>query len=322
MFSKPRQSKSNCDRSHQPEVRQRQRQIRQERQTPAIFSYHAKRNDNYTVSDEDDSQVQSRNRQNLADSRVKAAKTNKKHHVLLYPSLAVIFIFICYELILSISPNVIVTSDTSDSIASANTQAYRQKAAELFSKSLSSRTKLTINTKQIDAELQSNFPELETVSTTIPLLGMTPTVHVVPSKAILGDVLDDGTIIGVDSRGVDISAAGGHVNDALPKVIDHTGTRPNPGHVVVPVSTVSFIKSVMYQLKSQNFTVSGLILTLGGSELNVSLKDIGYIGKFNLQENSREQAGALAATIKSLKSQNITPASYIDVRIPGRAYYK
>ncbi len=319
IFKKPKNDHN--DRPRRPEIRSRR--APEERQAPVIFSYHARRNDNYTLSDEDDAGANQRDRQNLAASRLETAKPSGKRHVLRYVILIFVLLGICYELILSGSPTVLVTGDSSATIASANAGAYQQKATQLMNQSFSSRTKLTINTNQISKALQSSFPELESVSVTIPLIGSTATVHVMPSKAILADVLTDGSTIAIDARGVDISSsANSHVDSSLPKVTDQTGSRASAGHIVVPASTVSFITSVLYQLKSQSITVTGLTLPVGGSELDVSVAGVSYIGKFNLQEDPREQSGAYAATSKSLKSQSITPVNYIDVRIPGRAYYK
>jgi hypothetical protein len=323
MFSKFSKSKSKRNRPRRPEARQRQ--ISGERQVPTIFSYHARRNDNYTVSDEDDAGAQ-RERQNLAASRLELSKSagKGKRHVGAYIVIVILVVALGFNLVLNSKPKVIVSGDASATIASANTAAYQQKAQQLFGGSFSSRIKLTINTAQIDAAMQTAFPELESVTTTLPLVGKTATMHVVPAKAVLADVIGTGgSTVAVDARGVDISAStGSHVDTSLPRVIDQSGVIAKSGHTVLPRSTVSFISAVLYQLKSQSITVTNVTLPLGGSQLNVSLQGVTYVAKLNLQEDPREQSGALAATIKSLVSQQITPSQYIDVRILGRVYYK
>jgi hypothetical protein len=65
-----------------------------------------------------------------------------------------------------------------------------------------------------------------------------------------------------------------------------------------------------------------MVLPVQTNELDVNLAGQSYFVKFDLQENDpRQQAGTFLATIASLKSQNITPTKYVDVRVDGRAYY-
>jgi hypothetical protein len=321
MFSKFKSDSSKRKQPRQPVTRQRARRVNLERQTPAIFSYHAKRNDNYTVSDEDDSDTQ-RERQNLATSRLEALKAGGKRPAGRYIALLFIVVIICFELALIGRPQVVVTGDSSATIASANTRIYQQKAEQLLSRSFSSHSKLTINTQKIDTQMQSSFPELESVSTTVPFIGSAATVHIVPSKAVLADVIQGSNAVAIDARGVDISAAvGSHVAATLPRVTDQSGTQANPGHIVLPKSTVSFITTILYQFHSQGITTTDLTLPAGGSELNIKFQGVNYIAKFNLQADAREQAGALAATVKTLNNQHIVPSQYIDVRVLGRAYY-
>ncbi len=66
-----------------------------------------------------------------------------------------------------------------------------------------------------------------------------------------------------------------------------------------------------------------MTLPVGTSELDVRLAGQPYSVKFNLESGTaRQQAGTFLATESKLKSQNVTPAEYIDVRVDGRAYYK
>ena len=86
---------------------------------------------------------------------------------------------------------------------------------------------------------------------------------------------------------------------------------------------ISFIKTVIAQLAAKQVIVSGLTLPVASREIDANIAGVGYIVKFNLQDGKAlQQAGTFLATKGRLDSQSITPSQYIDVRVPGRAYYK
>jgi hypothetical protein len=305
--------------------RQRQRnQPQGERQKPVIFSYHARRNDNHILSEEDDPASKlPRDRQNAVQTRTqKNTDISTRRRLMNYLIAGVALVIVGFELILYQAPQVIVTGDKSATIAKSHVDAYQQTADKLLSASLSSHTKPTINTALIDSQLLTSYPELASASTTVPFIGNRATVTLVPAQAVLADVLVDRTV-SIDSRGIDITDAHDNsVSPSLPKVMDRSGTRSNPGHTVLPSSTVRFIMTLIYQLHSQSITVTTMVLADSGSELDVSVTGRGYFTKFNLQTDPRLQAGTLAATLKSIDAQHITPTTYIDVRLAGRIYYK
>ncbi|MGH7241431.1 MAG: hypothetical protein ACREGB_03995, partial [Candidatus Saccharimonadales bacterium] len=69
--------------------------------------------------------------------------------------------------------------------------------------------------------------------------------------------------------------------------------------------------------------VESMALPPAAYELDVKPAGVGYFVKFNMHEDTaRQQAGTFLAVRERLVSQGVTPGSYIDVRLDGRAYYK
>jgi hypothetical protein len=83
---------------------------------------------------------------------------------------------------------------------------------------------------------------------------------------------------------------------------------------------------VKRELTAKHVKPGRLVLPPGGGELRVYPSGQPYVIKFNLHTNSarsaRLQTGTYLAVARELKKQHLTPKHYIDVRVPGRAYYR
>jgi hypothetical protein len=203
---------------------------------------------------------------------------------------------------------------------------YQNVADQFLADSLWNRSKLTINTVKLKLQMQDRFPELAGVNVTLPLLSHEPVVYIEPAKPVLVLTADNGALV-IAANGKVIlrtdadSPAIKRLN--LPRLEDQSGFNVQANRQVLPASQVGFIQNILTQLQAKQYTVSGMTLPPASSELDVQLTGQPYIIKFNLNsDNPRGQAGTFMATINTLKHQNITPAKYVDVRIPGRAYYQ
>jgi hypothetical protein len=81
------------------------------------------------------------------------------------------------------------------------------------------------------------------------------------------------------------------------------------------------MKTVHYQFAQTDIKVNALVLPAKKAyEVNARLEGKPYIIRFNLQEDALQQSGAAIATIEQFGST--VPTGYLDVRVPGRVYYK
>jgi hypothetical protein len=120
-----------------------------------------------------------------------------------------------------------------------------------------------------------------------------------------------------------LPADGSTAQSKLPQVVDQSGLQVKLNQQALTSADVSFIQTVVAQLAARKVTVSSLVLPASSNELDARIAGQTHFVKFNLHDNdARQQAGAYLATIAQLKRKNTPPSQYIDVRVPGRAYYQ
>jgi cell division septal protein FtsQ len=202
---------------------------------------------------------------------------------------------------------------------------YQAAADSLLAGSVWNRNKITVNTEDISRQMLKRFPELSSVSVTLPLLSKHPTVYVQTARPALILSARNGSYL-IDSTGkalINAASLSDKARQALPLVTDQSGLDAHINHQVLSSGDVDFILTVIAQLAAGHVSVSALVLPAGTSELDLHVAGQPYTVKFNLQSgDARQQAGTFLATQAELKSRNITPSQYVDVRVDGRAYYK
>jgi hypothetical protein len=109
----------------------------------------------------------------------------------------------------------------------------------------------------------------------------------------------------------------------LPTVADQSGLRVKSNDIALAGTEVNFIQTVVAELQAKGVAIESLTLPPAAYELDVKPVGVGYFVKFNMHEpTARQQSGTFLAVRARLATQSITPSSYIDVRLDGRAYYK
>ncbi len=203
--------------------------------------------------------------------------------------------------------------------------AYELGIRQAFSSSLLNRAKFSIQTARIDNRLKQQFPELTDIHVQVPFIGVRPRVYLQPAIPALLLATTSGRVYALDSNGralLTTSEAPALTTLHLPTVSDQSGLAVNPGDIALPGANVAFITEVAGQLKAKQLVITDLILPKGTSELDVRISGVQYPVKFNLRGNAREEAGTYLAVKQQLERDHITPGSYMDVRVEGRAYYK
>ncbi len=199
-----------------------------------------------------------------------------------------------------------------------SSDVYAAAAQKVLSNSPTNHTKLTINLSGTANSLEHEFPELQAVSVGVPLISSRPIVYV--------QVADPSLILETTHGNYALNKSGvvlaklRSIPDGVPLVVDQSGVQPQPGKQFLPSSTVSFVQTVTYQLTAAHLTISTFTLpTDSPYELDVRLSPQPYYVRFNLQASSLTQSGAAIATVQQVGGAATT---YMDVRVPGRVYYK
>ena len=266
------------------------------------------------ITEQEGTSSRSRGLLNAPIGTVRSTKLRRKPLFWLVAGVVVSLIF--QVTMLGGSSKVVVLQDGSGS--TENVTNYENTVNQLLKTSLFNRSKITIDTRGIAAELRQLHPEIESAIMTVPLFGGQPTMYIALSEPVF--VLQQGT-----SRYI-LSASGYITSPAsddivLPLVQDDTGETVSVGKQLLPQSTVQFMKTVNYQFAQTDIKISALVLPAKKAyEINVRLDGKPYVVRFNLQEDALQQSGAAIATIEQLDST--VPTSYLDVRVPGRVYYK
>lgn len=196
---------------------------------------------------------------------------------------------------------------------------YSIAAQRALGASLTNHTKLTANFGGVARQLETEFPELQTVSVTAPLIGNRPLVYVQVAQPAV--VLQDAHgNYALNHAGI-VLAKLKTVPNGIPTLNDQSTDVPRLGKQFLASSTISFVQTLAYEFAHEHLAVATYVLPPGSPyELDVRPEGAGYVIKCNLQADPLEQSGAAVASVGHLG--NATPATYLDVRTPGRVYYK
>jgi hypothetical protein len=180
-----------------------------------------------------------------------------------------------------------------------------------------------INTDKVADEIESKFPELNGVSLIIPLWGHTPTLEIRPSESILLLSNPHGQFV-ISQQGNAVLKLTSNLSGqfSLPVVSDDTGFNVIIGKQALSTTSITFIKTIIDQFQAKGTAIQAMTLSTTPYELDVQVRGEPYYIKFNLLADPLYSAGTYFSTIKLFTASNPGPTQYIDIRIPGRAYYK
>lgn len=288
------------------------RNARQTSSRAPIFSYYANRPPETSASRRSD---------------VSAKKSGSKLSKLqLLPSLlAMLAIMLSLGYVLSIDTNPRLSRSTiqADSLLQAD-DVYQRALEKLLQKSIFNRSKLLINTPALEKRLQTDFPELATVTITIPLTNRRPILAIEGAVPVL--VLKTKTgqyVLGTTGKVVlESSHVRPEVLAKLPVVQDDSGLQIKVGETALTKADTQFIREVTHQLTEKQLSIDSLILPTIANQLEVRITGEGYLIKFDTKGDARIQVGTYLAVRDKLAREGKRPAEYIDVRVEEKAFYK
>ncbi|MGB4967816.1 MAG: hypothetical protein WBO35_06480 [Candidatus Saccharimonadales bacterium] len=234
--------------------------------------------------------------------------------VLLWSCLGVLF---WYHMYLGTTP-VIVPSTDASAMDDAARAVYQADATKLFSGSIFNRNKLTLDTRGTARKLIQKHPEIQQAVVSAPVFGAAPRVTLTLMKPV-ARLQTAGQTYGLDPTGHTLSVA--PADGSAPLVIDEANVIPIPGRRFLPIYTVKAITTISEQSSAAGLEVASITLPKSNPyELVVRLQKKPFYIRYNLQADVLQQSGAMIATIKHLGSG--APREYLDVRVPGKIYYK
>ena len=236
----------------------------------------------------------------------------------------VIVVSLISTLYLSNNSVVILEKGSNNQQLYQNYQPYvKTEADKLLASSIFNSSKLTINTSKITSTLEADFPMYSSISVNLPFISHRPTIYLIPAEVAIEVNSPSGQYLVSNEGKVMLkgSSLASFSSLNLPP-LSYQGVIPNVGQQILTTNEVKFIQTVVYELSLGGDKITSMSMPQGTSELDVQLTGVSYYIKFNIESNdARRQSGSLLATQRYLKSQNITPSKYIDVRSDGRVYY-
>jgi len=106
------------------------------------------------------------------------------------------------------------------------------------------------------------------------------------------------------------------------QIVDQSGVSPAQGSIVASARLLSFVGRVVALSGQGSYTVTQAILPSGTTrELEIQLKDVQPLVKLSIDRGAGEQVEDMIRSLNYLKSVGRS-ASYVDVRVSGRAAYQ
>jgi hypothetical protein len=221
-----------------------------------------------------------------------------------------------YSLIVQPDPVVNISSSTYH-----NSSVYKKEVINKL-KSLKNRTKITLDEQGLIQSLQNIFPEISGGTIELPLFSEKPIVHLNISLPTFF-FNNGGMPYIVDTQGKVVAKSSEMPSIRnLPVVDDQSGFKVTRGGQVLGVSGISFIQTVIAQNQHAKIPISSLVLPKLAQELDLHTADRPYYVKFYLGGEVNVQVGQYLASRHQFDATNSQPTEYLDVRVPGKVFYK
>jgi hypothetical protein len=231
--------------------------------------------------------------------------------------LLIVILLACliYSLFIKPTPKVIVNSELYHSKSTYKDAAHRYLSA------VKNRNKITFDDKSIVNSMQNQFPEISAAYVELPVFAQTPIIHLNVSNPVL-ILKNNEKSYAVTTQGVAVNGSGHFDSKHLTVVEDQSGFSTKAGQQVMSTASVKFIEDLLKQLERANVKVSGLILPPKAQELDLRTIDKSYYVKFYLGGDVLQQTGQFLAARQQFDKDGTQPSEYLDVRVPGKIYFK
>lgn len=237
-------------------------------------------------------------------------------------AVGIIVLSILYSLTLSSKPTISFSQGIGSPYRDAN--GYIEAVEEILKSQPAYRTKLTVNTGEVEQALLERFPELSAAALRLPILGRRP--------SLVLDISPPALIITSGNRSYVLNGSGRAVSELsnldpetkkdLLVLSDQSGLNLSVGKQAVTSETIGFIMMVAAQLKAQSISISQLTLPTSANELDIRLSGENYFIKTDVSGDARKQIGSYLAVRDYLNQRGQKPAEYVDVRVEEKVFYK
>lgn len=228
----------------------------------------------------------------------------------------VVFLLVGYVIIISPIFQIRTIKIVGNSVVSESD--LKRAVEDSLSSSPLSRNILFVNSGQLATQLKSQNQQIATVQVDKQFPStLKITIHEQAPELLWRSgtstyvVSDDGHAYSQNSQN----------NSGLITVVDGSNVPVSLGQALVPTQFVQFVKSLKSKLNPLGVTPAQLSVGETTSEILVATSS-GYSIRFDTTRSIDDQIADLKATLETLKKQNKKITEYIDLRIPGKVFYK
>lgn len=186
---------------------------------------------------------------------------------------------------------------------------------------LADTNKITFNEQALNQQIRQAFPEVEQVSTELPIIGQHPIVNIVVAKPTFF-IGSQGNYYLLSGNGVAVDLKSYYPKlTYLTSIDDESGFTIAKGKHVLSQQDISFLQSLYSQLNFRHIPIKRIVLPASPEEVDVYTNDAGYYTRFFMGGDPGLQVGQFFASRNSFMTQT-PPSQYLDVRVSGKVFYK
>jgi len=230
--------------------------------------------------------------------------------------LAILLLGLVYSLILRPNPQI-----KADGLQYHSTAVYKSRITPLLN-GFKSSNKLTFDEASVVSAIQAKFPEVRSARVELPFFSERPVVWLSVSPPAFTLVNGQSSYL-IDEQGVAVARSADIPNiKKLVTVQDQTGFKVNVGQQVLSSEGVVLLNMVIAQSKQAKVPIASLSLPPRAQELDLKTTDQPYFVKFYLGGDGLTQTGQFLAARHEFAKTGKSPSQYLDVRVPGKIFYK
>ncbi len=197
-------------------------------------------------------------------------------------------------------------------------EAITQAADEYLRANPVQRNVLFLNAQDMAQAVKTQEPTLANVKVSRTLL-LGLNVQVVESQpSLVWQTGEQSWLIAEDGRVLRQAKAG---EGTFGRIIDTAQLTVKVGDKVADKQFVVFAREFISLAGKKGVDIESSAIGATTRELNIRLKN-GIVIRTDTARGASEQVEAYIATIETAQQQNKKPTEYVDVRIPGKAFYK
>lgn len=243
-------------------------------------------------------------------------KRRKVGGILLVVSLIAVLLAV---LVLQFTARVVVDSSDKTLARTVDVSRYETMILEYLSVHPIERLRFILNEDGLSEFMQSEVPEVayvrQSASDEIAKTRFSVAFRVPVAAWQIGD-----RRLYVDNAGVVFSD--NYYNEPNLKIVDQSGVSPEQGNTVVSTRLLSFVGKLVSLSGQGSYTINEVILPIGTTrQIDIKLKDVRPTIRLSIDREVGEQVQDMIKALDYIKRHKLS-ASYVDVRVSGRAVYR